>query len=959
MLMFAICFAAAAVGTRVEAQENRWDLSTDDTQITVVVSNNQMVVDRLTYRPVGHNWIDKTAPVPLMTKVWVGQREFRTQWTFQRAGLDKRMGKLIITFTNAHPELALRSVWRARPGHGPVEHWIEIANLSGQRVTVSHQDSLSLAQLRPGGQAKVWWIRRGGGNASAQGGTFAEPLAAQMNLVLTSNCEDGSSPVPWMAVQVGSERGLYVGWEFSGLGRIQVRTQETADSLELSVGNNTDFRTDVEPGHTFVVPPAFVGCYSGDMDEGSYCLHRFVLEKLRPTVPKDVPDPTLAYNLYLDAGGANALEADVLRCARFCRELGFETFMPDAMWFPETGDWRWDPKRFPNGIEPIEEFVHHHGMKMALWCAWTNGGVSAHPDALSVCGPSGHPDWFRADYGADWKPGPFYGAQLCLACAEAKEWAMGETQRLVSHYRLDYLKHDIGPIVTTCNKSTHRHRYGVDVSYWAAMGYYEVQEELRKSFPRLLLENCSGGGHIKDFGVVQRTHYTVTTDTLSNLPDRQSLYDSTFALPPAVLQAYTYDNVYPVKGDNPGSFLWRSAMMGAWQIDPTDTGKWTEEERESAKRAVEIYKRWIRPMLHDVKVHHVLPRPDGIHWDGMFYWSPPLKRGTLFIFRPAAKEDRKAVQLKGLAKHKEYWVWSEDGSVRTGLRTGTQLTDEGLAISLPHEYASDLIYLQDASVGRPKGLEPPGPFRLGKARTTSDPFTAFAELTWEPSSHARSYRVLVAESPDFQTALADVTVVCLVATLTKLPPGRRLYWKVEAVSWGGKRWNTGGAGVFTTPLLKKMAGITFASDIQWVKATAGADNSVHRDRNYYGRDITIAGKQYAKGVWTHTFNDATPSDVIVDVSSRSFATFAADVGIEEAAGGGSVEFQVLVDGEVEARSPIMRLGAMHPLRVEIGGAKQVTLRVLNGGDGYTCDHAAWGFARFIEAGAKDPLGQGP
>jgi hypothetical protein len=31
------------------------------------------------------------------------------------------------------------------------------------------------------------------------------------------------------------------------------------------------------------------------------------------------------------------------------------------------------------------------------------------------------------------------------------------------------------------------------------------------------------------------------------------------------------------------------------------------------------------------------------------------------------------------------------------------------------------------------------------------------------------------------------------------------------------------------------------------------------------------------------------------------------------------------------------------------------LRVGNGGDGYSCDHAAWGLARFIDSGAKDPL----
>ena len=431
-----------------------------------------------------------------------------------------------------------------------------------------------LTGVRATEPATAWWIKRGGSNADTEGGVFQRAITNGFELILASNCSDGASPVPWLAVQADSMGGLYVGWEFSGLGRIGVKADE--GQLSLRIGNHPDFKTDLAPGETFWVPPAFVGCYQGEVEDGSYCLHRFVLEKLRPRPPPTRPDPILAYNLYLDAGGNQAREADVLRSARLCRDLGFEAFMPDAMWFPQTGDWRWDPARFERGIKPIEEFVHGNGMWLALWCAWSNGGLGEDEGALNV---RRHADWFNEDYGPDWKPAPFSGGHLCLGCDEAKEWAAQKTQWLVAHHRLDYLKHDIDPITVQCNKTSHRHRYGVDASYWATMGYYEVQERLLRAFPDLLLENCSGGGHIKDFGVVQRTHYTVTTDTLSNLPDRQSIYDSTFALPPLLLQAYTYDNQYAVPGDNPGTFLWRSAMMGAWQIDPTDTAKWTEAER--------------------------------------------------------------------------------------------------------------------------------------------------------------------------------------------------------------------------------------------------------------------------------------------------------------------------------------------------------------------------------------------
>ena len=950
-LIVAVCLSQASA----EAKNADWDLSTDDTQITINVLNSQPVVKRLANAKGGANWLAGTMTVPLMAKVWVGSREAPMRWTFDKGSRDPKSGELTLVFSHADPKLILRSIWRARPGRGPVEHWMEIENRSVQRVTLAHQDSLSLRGLRPHGAAELWWIKRGGGNAGTQGGTFCQPLDPKLNLTLTSNPEDGASPVPWLAMQVGREHGLYVGWEFSGVGRIHARAGKEPGAMDLDVGNPPDFKTDVEPGETFLVPPAFVGCHAGDLDEGSYSLHRFVLEKLRPPVSPDCPDPILAYNLYLDVGGNTAKEADVLRSARTCHDLGFEAFMPDAMWFPETGDWRWDPRRFPGGVRPVEQYVHGQGMRMALWCAWTNGGLSADPGALSVRGPVGHPQWFNGDYGPDWKPGPFWGGQICLGCAEAKQWALQKTQWLAALHKLDYLKHDIGPIVTRCNKTTHRHRHGVDVSYWAATGYYEVQEKLRKAFPGILLENCSGGGHIKDFGVIRRTHYTVTTDTLSNLPNRQGMYDSTFALPPLVLQCYTYDNYYPVKGDNPGTFLWRSAMMGAWQIDPTDTPKWSEQERDSAKRSVEIYKEWIRPMLRDVKVHHILARPDGIRWDGMFYWSPPLGRGTLYIYRPESPEQRQTVKLKGLQPEKRYWLWCEDGSIEPGVHTGKTLMDPGLTIRLAQPYTSDLIFLQDAALGKPSGLEAPGDFRLKAAQVEAGPFAVCAKLAWEPSANARSYRVTVSDRPDSGHCVAQCNTSGRSVTLENLPAERRLWWQVEAISWGGKRANAGEPGIVTTPPRTPLPGIVFLSAITWVKGVAGAENPVRRDKNYYGKPISIAGKTYPKGLWTHAFNDATPADVVIDASGQKSAAFKADVGLDDASGGGSVQFQVLLDGVKKAESPLMHPREVHRFRVDVAGAKQLTLRVLNGGDGYACDHAAWGLARFVEAGAVDPL----
>jgi len=271
---------------------------------------------------------------------------------------------------------------------------------------------------------------------------------------------------------------------------------------------------------------------------------------------------------------------------------------------------------------------------------------------------------------------------------------MKETQRVVGEYHLDYLKHDWTPIVTQCEQTDHRHKYGVDVSYWSALGYYQVQEALKQRFPDVALEGCSSAGHIKDFGVIQRVHYITTTDTLSSLPNRQSIWDSTHAFPPSVLMAYNAEELYTQVSDRPLPYFWRASMMSAWQPIPEHSGLWTDEQKAAMKRQVEIYKSWIRPILQDVKVHHILPRPDDLHWDGMFYWSPSLARGTVYIFRPNNDQPFQRVRLQGLIGGQRYHIWSEDGSVSYATQTGTDLMNTGIGIKLPGKYSSDLVYVE-------------------------------------------------------------------------------------------------------------------------------------------------------------------------------------------------------------------------------------------------------------------------
>ena len=222
--------------------------------------------------------------------------------------------------------------------------------------------------------------------------------------------------------------------------------------------------------------------------------------------------------------------------------------------------------RFPRGVEPIEQSVHTRHEIGAL-VPLTTGGVFNRVDGPSVLGPP-------IPIGSKLKCPPtgsrrqFGGTRNCVWLDDAKNWAIEKTQSIVQRDHVDYLKHDVSPIVSRCSRT----RTVIITASMPATGRRSVTTMFRQNFRRPIpicsWKTVPAVGASKTSASFKRTHYTVATDTLSNLADRQSIYDSTFAFPPVVLKAYTYDNFFPVNGDKPESFPLAQRMMAPGRLIP-------------------------------------------------------------------------------------------------------------------------------------------------------------------------------------------------------------------------------------------------------------------------------------------------------------------------------------------------------------------------------------------------------
>jgi hypothetical protein len=98
-------------------------------------------------------------------------------------------------------------------------------------------------------------------------------------------------------------------------------------------------------------------------------------------------------------------------------------------------------------------------------------------------------------------------------------------------------------------------------------------------------------------------------------------------------------------------------MIGGPWILMDQMTSWTDDDIESAKRNVALYKR-IRSRFRDARVYH-LRRPDGAEWDGLQVHQPATDKGIIYLFQPpAATSNQIEMVLGGLMADRIYRLTS-------------------------------------------------------------------------------------------------------------------------------------------------------------------------------------------------------------------------------------------------------------------------------------------------------------
>ena len=443
------------------------------------------------------------------------------------------------------------------------------------------------------------------------------------------------------------------------------------------------------PGETVVTPAVHLGYLMADFDGTVQAMHEHLRRSvLLPAIPGR--DNLVIYN-HWGYTEHELSEASVLHEIDVAADVGAELFVIDAGWYADkdtlwwdtTGDWQ-PGNRLPRGFKPIRDHLRRKKMLFGLWVDAERIGNASKIHAR-------HPDWLMQ------KDGKRTDSDLDLSNPAAARWMEKQIIRIVEEYELDLfrLDYNAGPWEGGQTARDGFIENGLWRHYEAVYGIYD---RLHKRFPKLLLENCSGGGGRTDIGLVSRFHHTWTSDWQIAPRSFRILNGMTMALPPE----YVDRNAgVGQDGHRRGDldFQLRAVLFGHMTLTGVHPPGVTPNPLHMARfqHHVRLYKTFVRPFLRTSRVYHhtaELPGREPTGWGVLEYASADQTRALAGLFRlTGPAEDRYLLRCRGLSRQQTYQVTC-DNSGETTTVSGTVLMDQGLSIRLDHPLTSELVMLQ-------------------------------------------------------------------------------------------------------------------------------------------------------------------------------------------------------------------------------------------------------------------------
>ena len=362
--------------------------------------------------------------------------------------------------------------------------------------------------------AKSAQLYHGNGDTCAPGGYAWQTDTLDAQPIHIQPCGDGTpcnGAFPYMRLLFGDWGiNLAIGW--SGHWCADFAKQE--QSVQFSAGQAI-FHAYLKPGECVRTPRITLQAFAGADGRGMNLWREFYFAHMLPRQKDGNPlSPKLFVHTWMIDGKSEfsgTTEKNQIDAINTYLQKGFEpdAWWIDAGWYPcnydwvvGVGNWHVNEDNYPNGLAPVSEHLHKHGMDLLLW--FEPERVYRDSDIWRE-----HPE-FLLFYQGD-NEFLHNNALFNLADPAACDWLIDKIDGLIKEYGVDIYRQDFNfPPTPYWQQNTEPGRDGI-LENLHVQGYYRYWDTLLARNPGLWIDSCASGGRRNDPETMRRAvplHYT-------------------------------------------------------------------------------------------------------------------------------------------------------------------------------------------------------------------------------------------------------------------------------------------------------------------------------------------------------------------------------------------------------------------------------------------------------------------
>lgn len=396
--------------------------------------------------------------------------------------------------------------------------------------------------------------------------------------------------------------GFHLGWS----GNHKMRTELLAEGrLYTQLGELLlPGEVNLSPNESYNSPNLYASYSSNGFGQLSQNYHQFVREKILSKSIQDKPRP-VHYNTWEAIYFDHDVET-LKQLADHASQLGVERFVLDDGWFKGRrgdfaglGDWIVDSDIYPDGLDPIIDYVNNAQMEFGLW--FEPEMVNPDSDLYRA-----HPDWVLSSEGNEQLT---FRNQLVLDVTRGEVFTYLFTainDILTEYPKITYIKWDMNRDLNHAGGHN-----GKPAVHKQTRAVYHLIAKIKAAHPHVEIESCSSGGGRADYGVLTHTDRIWTSDSNDAL-DRLSIQRGcSYFFPAEIMGAHVGPRDCHITGRRVSIEMRAAvAMFGHMGIE-MDPRELTDHEKSTLMNAITLHKKY-RNLIHSGQIFRLNDNSDSV-----------------------------------------------------------------------------------------------------------------------------------------------------------------------------------------------------------------------------------------------------------------------------------------------------------------------------------------------------------